>query len=80
MKFVIFLELTMSSSNQPGPSKMVRYGDDDYEESVRKWIEESDSEVSDFDLDDEYIASEHNSESEIEFDESMEEQEVKCSD
>ncbi|KAK9730996.1 hypothetical protein QE152_g14030 [Popillia japonica] len=63
----------MEDHSIPGPSKKVRYGDPDFEETILKWAEEeycSDfSEEDDGASDGEAILSEHDSESEIEVEE-----------
>ncbi|KAI4470312.1 hypothetical protein MML48_1g07181 [Holotrichia oblita] len=63
----------MGDHSIPGPSKKVRYGDPDFEETILKWAEEEYS--SDFSEEDDgvpdgkAILSEHDSESEIEVEE-----------
>lgn len=63
----------MGDHDIPGPSKRVRYGDPDFEETILKWAEEeysSDFNEEDDDVpDSEAIISEHDSESEIEVEE-----------
>nr|CAH7751100.1 unnamed protein product [Callosobruchus chinensis] len=53
-------------SENPGPSKKVRYGDPGFEETLMKWSEEVDSDDSDVEDcgTDEYEESEHDTNSE----------------
>ncbi|CAH1976538.1 unnamed protein product [Acanthoscelides obtectus] len=52
-----------------GPSKRVKYGDADFEAALLKWAEEVDSGGSDIKSDGDYIVSDIDTESEVEFDE-----------
>lgn len=63
----------MSNQDRPGPSKKVRYGDDNFEGTVLEWLDEADSSASDEESDEEFIPSDHNSESEVELSEDDEE-------
>ncbi|CAH1992930.1 unnamed protein product [Acanthoscelides obtectus] len=56
-------------ASNPGPSKRVKYGDADFEATLLKWAEEVDSGGSDIESDGDYILSDHDTESEVEFDE-----------
>lgn len=59
----------MNKDNQPGPSKRVKYGDKDYEETLLKWTEEVSSGESDIESDADFVPSDHDTDSEIEADE-----------
>ncbi|CAH1972360.1 unnamed protein product [Acanthoscelides obtectus] len=52
-----------------GPSNRVKYGDADFEATLLKWAEEVDSGGSDIESDGDYILSDHDTESDVEFDE-----------
>ncbi|CAH1961337.1 unnamed protein product [Acanthoscelides obtectus] len=55
--------------SNPGPSNRVKYGDADFEATLLKWAEEVDSGGSDIESDGDYILSDHDTASEVEFDE-----------
>lgn len=66
----------MSKDDKPGPSKRVKYGDKDYEETLLKWFKEAEEasgnesdQESDADSDADFIQSDHDTDSEVELDE-----------
>lgn len=59
----------MADNAECGPSKRVKLSDENFEETVLKWAAEIGSDVSDLDSDDDFIPSEHDTESEIDGDE-----------
>ncbi|CAH2009847.1 unnamed protein product [Acanthoscelides obtectus] len=54
--------------SNPGPSKRVKYGDADFEATLLKWAEAVNSGRSDIESDGDYIPPDHDTESEVEFD------------
>ncbi|CAH1959964.1 unnamed protein product [Acanthoscelides obtectus] len=59
----------LSMDSNPAPSKRVKYGHADFEATLLKWAEEVDSGGSDIESDGDYIPSDHDIKSEVEFDE-----------
>lgn len=62
----------MSNDEEPRPSKRARYGDEYFDETLLKWIEEVSSGESDIESYADYVPSDHDTETEIEANEYFE--------